>query len=221
MPRPSVTLHVTQTLDGRMATVDGVSQWIGGEESLRFAHMLRAAHAAIMVGVGTVLRDNPRLTVRLVPGNNPLRIVVDSTLRTPPAAAVLAHGAAAHTLIATTQRAPAERRAVVTALGATLLVLPEATSGGVALAPLLDALGERGVTSVMVEGGPTLVTALLRERLANRLALCVAPCILGTGLPTVGELGIRDLAAMITLTEVTIQRLGADTLFDGKLVYAS
>ncbi len=103
--RTSLTVHYAQTLDGRIATRTGHSQWISGQDSLRLAHQLRASHQAVMVGVGTVLADNPRLTVRNVPGPSPLRIVVDSTLRLPLDAAVLTDGAAP-TLVATTPRAP-------------------------------------------------------------------------------------------------------------------
>src|SRR5690606_12664132 len=97
--RPSVTLCYAQTLDGRLATRTGSSRWTSGAESLRLTPQLRADHDAIMVGVGTVLADDPRLTVRLVPGRDPLRVVVDSRLRTPLGAAVLRDGAASGTVL--------------------------------------------------------------------------------------------------------------------------
>ncbi|HMQ33695.1 MAG TPA: RibD family protein, partial [Chloroflexaceae bacterium] len=167
-PRPAVTISYAQTLDGRLATRSGSSQWIGGPESLRFAHELRAGHAAIMVGVGTVLADDPRLTVRLVPGPDPLRVVVDGELRTPLGAAVLRDGAARGTLVACREGADPGRRASIAALGAEVLPLP-AGPGGVDLAALLARLAARGVPSLMVEGGARLITSLLRGRLADRL----------------------------------------------------
>ena len=104
----AVTIHYAQSLDGRLATRSGDSQWLGGPRSLELAHQLRAQHEAILVGVGTVLADNPRLTVRLVPGRSPTRIVVDSTLRLPLDAHVLTDGAT-RTIVATTSRAGADR----------------------------------------------------------------------------------------------------------------
>lgn len=217
--RPQVTITYAQTLDGRLATRTGSSQWIGGPESLRFAHGLRASHGAIMVGVGTVLADDPRLTARLVPGPDPLRVVVDSGLRTPLGAAVLRDGAARGTLLACLADADPGRRAAAEAVGATVLPLPEGPGGGVDLAALLAALAARGVRSLMVEGGARLITSLLRGRLADRLAVCVAPKILGEGLCAVGDLGVERLADAYTLREVTVTRHGADTIFDGALVY--
>lgn len=216
--QPSVTLSYAQTLDGRLATATRSSQWIGGPESLVFAHRLRASHAAIMVGVGTILQDNPRLTVRHVSGRDPLRVVVDSSLRTPPEALVVAGGAARGTLLATTAAAPASRRAALEALGTTILTLP-ACKGRVDLQALLIALGERGVTSVMVEGGATLITTLLHKRLAGRLAVCIAPKILGAGIEAVGELGIRDLGQSLSLAELSVEHCGADLIIEGKIVY--
>jgi riboflavin-specific deaminase-like protein len=217
--RPVVTLSYAQTLDGRLATSTGSSQWISSPESLRFSHELRAKHDAIVVGVGTVRKDDPRLTFRLAAGRNPLRVVVDSTLRTPLTAAVLAEGAAPGTALAVTDRAPVTKRDEVRALGATVLCLPTNATGRVDLVALLAALHQRGVGSVLVEGGAGMITALLRSRLADRLVVCVAPKILGAGTEAVGDLGIRELARALRMTDTSVTRYGVDLVLDGRIEY--
>lgn len=217
--RPRVTLSYAQTLDGRLATLAGSSQWIGGPESLVVAHELRATHDAIMVGVNTVLVDNPRLTVRHVAGPDPLRIVVDSTLRTPLTAAVLANGASQQTMIAVTARAPRERITAIQDLGARVLVLPADPAGHVDLAALLAALHENGIETLMVEGGATLITALLRERLVDRLVVCVAPKLLGAGIEAVGDLGITVLVNALRLEGMSSESYGQDLIISGTIVY--
>ena len=127
-----VTVHYAQSLDGRLATRTGDSQWIGGAASLRLAHQLRAEHAAVLVGVGTVLADNPRLTVRLVEGPSPRRIVVDSTLRMPLDCHLLTDGAAP-TVVATTERASAARVAELRSGGVEVLTLSPDPRGRVDL----------------------------------------------------------------------------------------
>ena len=218
--RPQITIAYAQTLDGRLATRTGSSQWISGPESLQLAHALRASHDAVMVGVGTVLADDPRLTVRLVPGRDPLRVVVDSTLRTPPTAAVLASGAAAGTLLAVTESADPAALAAMRALGATVLCVAAESDGRVALPALLAELRGRGVGSLLVEGGARLITALLRARLVDRLVVTVAPKLLGAGIEAVGDLGIATLADAIRLDPVTVERYGADLVLDGRVAYA-
>jgi riboflavin-specific deaminase-like protein len=219
IPRPSVTLSYAQTLDGRLATSTGSSQWISAPESLRFNHELRANHDAIMVGVGTVCKDDPRLTVRLAAGRDPLRVVVDSTLRTPHTAAVLAKGAAPDTILAVTDRAPAAKRDEVRDLGATVLCLPTNAGGRVDLVALLAALHDRGVGSVLVEGGAEMITALLRARLVDRLVVCVAPKILGAGIEAVGDLGIRKLDRTLIITDTSFTHHGVDLVVDGRVEY--
>ncbi|MCS6880956.1 MAG: RibD family protein [Oscillochloridaceae bacterium] len=215
--RPQITISYAQTLDGRLATRTGSSQWISSPEALRFAHELRARHDAIMVGIGTVLADDPRLTVRLAPGRDPLRVVLDSALRIPLTAAVLRNGAAHGTIIACATGVAPSRRAALEALGATVLALPPGPQGGVDLAALMTALRQRGIASLMVEGGARVITALLRARLADRLAVCIAPKILGEGISAIGDLGISRLADACTLHDVTVTLCGADVIVQGRL----
>ncbi|HEY6712646.1 MAG TPA: RibD family protein [Rubrobacter sp.] len=217
--RPSVTVSYAQTLDGRVATTTGESKWISCPDSLRFAHEMRASHDAVLVGAGTACKDDPRLTVRHVPGTSPLRVVVDSTLRTPPDAAVLADGAAPGTVLAVTDRAPEERREKAHSLGATVMNLPSGLDGRVDLAALLGALVAFGIGSVMVEGGATLITGFFRAGLVDRLAVCVAPKILGEGIEAIGDLGIRDLSRSLTLVDAAVEPYGVDLILSGRIEY--
>jgi 5-amino-6-(5-phosphoribosylamino)uracil reductase/diaminohydroxyphosphoribosylaminopyrimidine deaminase/5-amino-6-(5-phosphoribosylamino)uracil reductase len=219
MDRPTVTVSYAQTLDGRLATSGGSSRWISCSESLRFAHTLRSEHDAVMVGAGTACKDDPRLTVRHVPGKDPLRVVVDGSLRTPLTAAVLANGAAGGTVLAVTDRAPEAQREGAASLGATVLRLPACEGGRVDLGALLAELYARGVRSVMVEGGAALITSLLRDRLVDRLAVCIAPKVLGSGIEAVGDLGVRELADSLILTETSVVRYGVDLVLDARVEY--
>jgi diaminohydroxyphosphoribosylaminopyrimidine deaminase/5-amino-6-(5-phosphoribosylamino)uracil reductase len=217
--RPTVTVSYAQTLDGRLAAANGSSRWISSPDSLRFAHKLRAEHDAVAVGAGTACNDDPRLTVRLAPGEDPLRVVVDSTLRTPLSAAVLADGAAKGTILAVTDRAPEERCEEAEALGATVLRLPADAVGRVDLRALLSELHSLGVRSVMVEGGAALITSLLCERLVDRLAVCIAPKILGRGIEAVGDLGIGDLTDSLSLKDTSVTSYGVDLVLDSRVEY--
>ena len=217
--RPTVTVSYAQTLDGRLATASGDSQWISCPDSLRFAHELRASHDAVIVGAGTAFKDDPRLTVRHVPGENPLRIIADSTLRTSLTAAVFADGAAKRTVLAVTDRAPEGRCEEVQALGARVLRLPKNTEGRVDLAALLWALGGMGVASAVVEGGAELITGFLRARLVDRLAVCIAPKVLGRGIEAVGDLGVRELSESLSLTDTSVIPYGVDLILDSRVEY--
>ena len=219
MTRPSVTVSYAQTLDGRVATATGESKWISCPDSLRFAHEMRAGHDAVLVGAGTVCSDDPRLTVRHVPGPSPLRVVVDSTLRTPPDAAVLADGAAPGTVLAVTDRVPATHRERAVSLGATVMNLPSDLDGRVDLAALLGELVAIGIGSVMVEGGATLITGFFKAGLVDRLAVCIAPKILGNGIEAIGDLGIRDLSRSLTLADAAVEPYGVDLILSGRIEY--
>jgi riboflavin biosynthesis pyrimidine reductase len=140
-------------------------------------------------------------------------------LRTPHTAAVLAKGAAPDTILAVTDRAPAAKRDEVRDLGATVLCLPTNAGGRVDLVALLAALHDRGVGSVLVEGGAEMITALLRARLVDRLVVCVAPKILGAGIEAVGDLGIRKLDRTLIITDTSFTHHGVDLVVDGRVEY--
>jgi riboflavin-specific deaminase-like protein len=211
-----VCVHVAQSLDGRIATRTGDSQWIGGPESLRYAHELRAAHDAVLVGVGTVLADDPRLTVRLVEGRSPARVVLDSALRLPLSAALLTDGAAP-TLVATTDRAPPDQVDRVRRLGAEVVVVGSDPAGRVDLRAVLGHLAGRGYGKVLIEGGGGVITSALRARLVDRLVVCVAPLVIGEGIAAVGDLGLERLRDALPLRDPVVTRLGQDLIVDGRL----
>jgi diaminohydroxyphosphoribosylaminopyrimidine deaminase / 5-amino-6-(5-phosphoribosylamino)uracil reductase len=214
---PHVTLKAAVTLDGRMATPTGDSQWITGERARRHGHRLRDRSDAVMVGVGTVVRDDPRLTVRMVRGRDPLRAVVDTHLRTGDDARVLA-GDTARTVIFHGPDAAPGRRTALDRAGAELVEVP-VRGGRLDLEAVLRELGRRDVVRLLGEGGPTLHGAFLDSSLADRAAVFVAPRIVGAAAaPTfaAGE-GVRLMADAWRLVRPRVQRLGLDVLFEGAL----
>lgn len=215
-----VTVHYAQSLDGRIATRTGHARWISCDETLRYAHELRASHQAVMVGAGTVCHDDPRLTVRLVDGPSPLRIVVDSTLRMPPDARLLTDDAAP-TLIASTSRAPQSRINAVQRPGVSVLVVDQDPSGRVALPQLLSLLAGRGITSVLIEGGAELITSAIRDRIVDRLTICIAPKIIGSGVEAIGELSVTTMDQALNFAESRFVSMGEDVIFDGRLAHAA
>lgn len=175
--RPQVTLTYAQSLDGSLTTQRGERLTLSGEESMALTHALRAAHDAILVGRGTVLADDPRLTVRRVPGEHPQPVVLDSRLRLSPGAALFRHPKGLW--IATTQAASERRRARMEAAGARVFRFPADAQGRVPFAALLDRLGELGVSNVMVEGGARVIAGLIACGLADLLVLTIAPIYVG------------------------------------------
>jgi len=177
--RPFVMMKAAMTLDGKIATAAGVSKWITGEEARRDVHRLRSAVDAVMVGIETVLHDDPKLTARVkgTSARQPIRIILDSTLRIPATATVLP-SPGGQVLIATTTHAAKDRIDDLRARGAIVLPLP-AEEGRPSLRACLEELGRRGVTSVLLEGGATVNESALRAGLVDRVILYVAPALLG------------------------------------------
>ena len=213
--RPFVTVHYAQTIDGRIASRTGDSRWVSGEGSLRLAHELRAAHDAVLVGIGTVLADDPKLTVRLVPGESPVRVVVDSQLRIPLDANVL-DTSAARTIVATTPLASEERAEAIRARGAEVLRVNADAGGHVDLNDLLARLRDDGIRSVLVEGGRGMITSALRDHLVDRLTVCIAPKVIGEGIAAVGDLHIDRLRDAMTFERAGFITFGGDVVFYGE-----
>jgi len=210
--RPYVVVKYAQTLDGRIATRTGDSKWISGEEERRISHALRATSDAVLVGIGTVLTDDPQLTVRLVPGASPLRVILDSTLRIPKRARLLNDDAS--TMVISTSDARASSRNALHARGVAVhSVSPH--PAGVDAAEAMRLLRALGVRSVLVEGGARVLTSFLKAGLADRLIVGIAPTILGAGTEAVGDLDIVSVANGLRITNQSIYRAGDDLLFAG------
>lgn len=209
--RPAFTLKAAVTLDGKIATVGGHSKWITGEPARQDAHRLRDLHDAVLVGVGTVLRDDPRLTVRdrdvvarsdqleatrwRLPARDPIRIVVDGKLRTPADARLVPRRRGPRTIIATSEAAPASRERALVRAGVEIWRFT-ARDGRVPLDKLARRLGDAGITSVLVEGGGQIHASLLDAQLADELVLYVAPIAVGGPAPSwVGGEGVATLGA--------------------------
>jgi diaminohydroxyphosphoribosylaminopyrimidine deaminase/5-amino-6-(5-phosphoribosylamino)uracil reductase len=212
--RPMVTLKLASTLDGRIATKTGESQWITDTPARRLGHAMRGRHDAVMVGVGTVLADNPDLTCR-IPGFRPtpvVRIVADSHLRTPLTARLLTTVTQHPTWFLLRDGTNLAREEAFATIGAKLIKIPGA-SMGVDLTIALRELGNAGLTSVMVEGGGQLAAALLRADLVDRIAWFHAPAIMGgDGWPAVQAFGVDALATMPRFQRHCVTTIGADIL---------
>jgi diaminohydroxyphosphoribosylaminopyrimidine deaminase/5-amino-6-(5-phosphoribosylamino)uracil reductase len=213
---PFVTVKFAQSLDGRIATSSGHSQWISSPASLTFAHRLRAEHDAVLAGIGTVLADNPTLTVRRVKGRNPLRVVVDSSLSISTRAHVLEGLSHAPTLIATTKKESDGKFIALKKKGADLVTISPNRQGHVDLKKLLKKLADRQISSILIEGGAKIITSALKENLVIRLVTVIAPKIIGKGIEAVGDLQIRDLRDAKPLSVRKILRKGDDVIIDGR-----
>lgn len=214
---PFVTIKYAQTLDGRIATATGQSKWISSDNSLKFAHKLRAQHDAVLVGIKTVINDDPELTVRLVRGRNPLRVIVDSELKISEQSRVLQNISKAKTLIATTKNSSDQRFQSIAASDVEIITVDADDQGNVDLKKLLKLLASRKISSVLIEGGAQIITSILKDNLANRLVIIIAPKILGKGIEAVGDLNITNLDLAKKLSIRKIVRSGDDIIIDSRL----
>ena len=213
---PFVALKTAMTLDGKIATAAGQSQWITNEASRYETHRLRDIYDGILVGINTALADNPSLTTRLkeYQGRNPVRIVVDSRARLPLTAKLVTDGAA-RTIVAVTEQAPAERVEALRSAGVEIIVA--GSSNHVDMQSLMEQLGAMKISSVLVEGGGSVNFSLLQAGLVDRVYAFIAPKLVGGRdalTPVEGE-GFQELDRAVELENIQLRQLGADVLLTG------
>lgn len=222
--RPFVIAKTALTLDGWTATSTGHSRWVTNERSREWVHRLRHQVDGILVGVGTVMADDPLLNTRLKKGRgkDPVRIIVDTHLRIPVNARVLSHPHGSETLIAVSEDVPSRRIERLKTKGISFLVCPK-KEGRIDLIALMDRLGKRSITSVLLEGGATLMGAMIREKLVDKFCIFKAPKILGgsDGRPMALGQGPSKMDQSIPLKDIRIKRFGDDLLITGYPVYQS
>jgi diaminohydroxyphosphoribosylaminopyrimidine deaminase/5-amino-6-(5-phosphoribosylamino)uracil reductase len=213
---PFVTLKIAQTLDGKIATASGESKWITGKEAREVGHRLRNTHDAILVGINTVLKDDPALTTRIPGGRDPIRVIVDTQLRTPLDARVIAQKSSAKTYIATLSGTPKNRFNRFLDAGAEIL-MAAGTKGQIDLRSLMKMLARFGVTSVLIEGGAEVNASALKSGIVDKVVMFIAPTIM-TGrdsLCSIGGISPEKLGHAIRLADVSSRFVGQDLMIEG------
>lgn len=213
---PFVTLKIAQTLDGKIATASGESMWITGEMARKEGHLLRDRNDIILVGINTVLKDDPALTTRIPKGRDPIRVIVDGGLRIPLTAKVLTQRSTAKTVVATLASASKAKVRQVRATGAEVLVIKN-DNGSVGLRDLMRQLGRMGIMSGLIEGGAEVNASALKSGIVDKVVMFIAPALM-TGkdsLCSIGGYSPKKLAQAIKLTDVRTRFIGHDLMIEG------
>ena len=217
---PFLTLKIAQSIDGKIADRHGFSRWISNSFARKLTHRWRWQHDAVLVGIGTVLQDDPELTVRHEIGPQPRRIILDTHLRIPLTAKVLNDEHASRTLLLISSACKEEEKAaMLEQRGVHVWRIAPGKNGSLNMVEALDRLGGEGIASVLVEGGRRVFSALLEEKLADRLSCFVAPIILGEGVPAFHGLHIGSMSEAITLENLRWKVLGDNGLITGRIKY--
>ena len=213
---PFLTLKLAITLDGKIAAPDGKSKWITGKKTRKRIHQLRSWSDAVLIGVNTVLADDPMLTIYDIKGSNPLRVIIDSRLRTPENAKVLSDK---NVVIATTNKADEKKRSLFSQRCIEVLKF-DSKNGHVPLYEVLIKLGEKNITSLLCEGGSILASSLLKEKLIDKIIFTIAPKILGGGYDAVKGLDIKSLDEAIRLKDIEVETINDDVVITGYPEYS-
>ncbi len=225
--KPFVLLKMAMSADGKIATRTGQSKYLSSPESLRFTHELRDRYAALAVGIGTLIADDPHLTTRLAyPGHNPVRVILDTQGRIPLAAKIWQTSNIAKTILATSPAIKPEKEEALLKLGAEIWKLPTIENAGTSeltslqstidLSTLLDRLGRSGFDSLLVEGGPTVAAGFLQAHLVNKITFLIAPKLIGgaSAPGAVGGRGIETLAEALKLRDVSVRAMGQEIVYE-------
>jgi diaminohydroxyphosphoribosylaminopyrimidine deaminase/5-amino-6-(5-phosphoribosylamino)uracil reductase len=215
---PFVTLKIAQTLDGKIATSSGASKWITGEKARKEAHLLRDSHDAILVGINTVLMDDPSLTTRIPGGRDPVRVIVDSRLRIPVNAKVVTQSSPVRTMVATLAGGPKSKIKKLQDAGVEVLTVKSA-HGRVDLRDLMKKLGKRDIMSMLIEGGAEINASALKAGLVDKVVMFLAPLLM-TGrdsLCSIGGSSPARLSQALRLREVSAKFVGKDLMIEGYL----
>jgi riboflavin-specific deaminase-like protein len=213
---PQVLISYAQSLDGRIAVASGESQWISGSETLTLAHELRKAYDAILVGIGTVLRDNPELSCRIPDCQSPTRVILDADLHLPTDCRISETADRYPTIVFTRSEALEQRSQTAEQLRdrGIELVCVDCIEGKLSVRAILEELASRKHGSVFVEGGSRVITSFLAAGVVQRLVVIIAPIIIGEGIAAVSELGIRSLADAIQWRTERVRTIGRDVVWE-------
>jgi diaminohydroxyphosphoribosylaminopyrimidine deaminase/5-amino-6-(5-phosphoribosylamino)uracil reductase len=213
---PYVTLKFAQTLDAHIADHNGGSKWITSIDSRRYVHSLRSKYDAVLVGAGTALKDNPSLTVRLVDGRNPKRILIDANLALKPDLNLFKKNADKGLIVLTSEKSRQKHRKLKSLAGQGIKVvfIKEQSNGRLDLKSVLKELGKLNIASLLVEGGSKIFTSFIKESLFDDILMFMSPKILGCGTPSIGSLGIKSLRQAVKVKIDNVKLTGDDVLIE-------
>lgn len=211
---PYVTLKMAATVDGKIADERGNSKWITSVESRSMVHQLRGEYDAVLVGIKTVMIDNPKLTVRLVEGRNPKRIILDAGLDINITSSLVKKNSDKNLIVLTSKKNRSKKRKLekLNQHGVEVIFVSEIKNGRINLSKVLKKLGKRNITSLLVEGGGKIFTSFIKEKLEDEILIFIGPKILGQGISLTGDLGIKSLPKAFKYSIRGIDKVGEDAL---------
>jgi diaminohydroxyphosphoribosylaminopyrimidine deaminase / 5-amino-6-(5-phosphoribosylamino)uracil reductase len=213
---PYVTLKVAQTLDGKIADVHGESKWISSAQSRKYVHELRSKYDAVLVGAGTVKKDDPNLTVRLVEGRNPRRIMIDTDLSIKSTNKLYLNNGDKKLIIVTSVKNSDKKNKIkrLTNCGAHLIFVNEEEKNKLNLKEVLKELGKMKISSILVEGGGGVFTSFVKKNIFDEILLFISPKILGSGLPVINNIGVKSIRNALKVKMGNCERIGDDFMVE-------